>query len=79
MPVAAMMNEVQNYPVEERVVIADAVLQSINPVDVDLQARWLDVAKRRRREILSGNVRTIPTSEVMCEAYTRATASRAAL
>ena len=33
MPVAMMMNEVQNYPVDERVALADAVLQTLNPVD----------------------------------------------
>ena len=74
MPVAMMINEVQNYPVDERVVLADAVLQTLNPVDPVVQEKWLQVAARRRGEILSGEVRPIPTSEVLSEAYARATA-----
>ena len=77
MPVAMMMNEVQNYPVDERVVLADAVLQTLNPVDPAVQEKWLEVADRRRGEILSGEVRPIPTSEVLSEAYARATAGDA--
>ena len=73
MPVAMMMNEVQNYPVDERVALADAVLQTLNPVDLAVQEKWLQVADRRRSEILSGEVRPIPTSEVLSEAYARAT------
>ena len=72
MPVAMMMNEVQNYPVEERVALADAVLQTLNPVDTAVQGKWLHVAERRRGEILSGSVRPISTAEVLSEAYARA-------
>jgi len=74
MPVAMMMNEVQNYPVDERVALADAVLQTLNPVDAAVQEKWLHVAARRRGEILSGTVRPIPTAEVLSEAYARAMA-----
>ena len=74
MPVAMMMNEVQNYPVDERVAFADAVLQTLNPVDSAIQEKWLHVADRRRGEILSGSVRPIPTAEVLSEAYVLAMA-----
>lgn len=74
MPVATMLNEVQNYPVDERVAFADAVLQTLNPIDPAIQEKWLQVADRRRGEILSGSVRPIPTSQVLSEAYARALA-----
>ena len=70
MPVAMMMKEVQNYPVDERVALA--VLQTLNPVDAAIQEKWRQVADRRRGEILSGEVRPIPTSDVLSEAYRRA-------
>lgn len=73
MSVGMMINEVQNYPVDERVAFADAILQTLNPVDSAIQDKWLQVADRRRNEILSGSVRPIPTSEVLSEAYARAT------
>ncbi len=74
MPVATILNEVQNYPIDERVAFADAVLQTLNPIDPAIQEKWLQVADRRRGEILSGSVRPIPTTEVLSEAYARALA-----
>ena len=74
MPVATILNEVQNYPIDERVAFADAVLQTLNPIDPAIQEKWLQVADRRRGEILSGSVRPIPTTEVLSEAYVRALA-----
>ena len=74
MPVATILNEVQNYPIDERVAFADAVLQTLNPIDPAIQEKWLQAADRRRGEILSGSVRSVPTTEVLSEAYARALA-----
>ena len=74
MPVATILNEVQNYPIDERVAFADAVLQTLNPIDPAIQEKWLQAADRRRGEILSGSVRPVPTTEVLSEAYARALA-----
>lgn len=68
MPLATMMNEVQDYPVEQRAALADAVLQTLNPVDPAVQAAWLETASRRRGEILSGSVLPLPADEVLAEA-----------
>ena len=68
MPLATMMNEVQDYPVEQRAALADAVLQTLNPVDPAVQEAWLETASRRRDEILSGAVRPLPADEVLAEA-----------
>ena len=74
MPIAMIMDEVRSRPVEERAVFADAILQTLNPVDDSLQSKWLNGAEKRRAEILSGAIRPIPTSEVLSEAYARAMA-----
>ncbi len=68
MPLATMMDEVQDYPVEQRAALADAVLQTLNPVDPAIQAAWLETASRRRGEILSDAVRSLPADEVLAEA-----------
>ena len=68
MPLATVMNEVQDYPVEQRAALADAVLQTLNPVDPAIQAAWLETASRRRGEILSGAIRPLPADEVLAEA-----------
>ena len=72
MPIATVMNEVQDYPAEERAALADAVLQTLNPVDPAVQAEWLETAERRRGELLSGTVRALPLAEVLAEARARA-------
>ena len=74
MGAAAILNEVRSYPVEKRAAFADAVLQTLNPVDGEDQRKWIEVAARRRREILSGEVEPIAASEVLAEAYSRALA-----
>jgi hypothetical protein len=72
MPIATMMNELMDYPAEERAALADAVLQTLNSVDPVVQAEWLETAKRRRGELRSGAVRAIPAEEVLAEARARA-------
>ncbi len=74
MPIVKMINEVCNYPVDERVALADAVLQTLNPVTPSVQAKWLAVADRRRGEMLLGTATPIATEDVLAEAYARATA-----
>jgi hypothetical protein len=72
MPIATMMNELLDYPAEERAALADAVLQTLNSVDPVVQAEWLETAKRRRGELRSGGVRAIPAEKVLAEACARA-------
>ena len=74
MPVAMMLDEVRCRPVEERAMIADAILQTLNPVDPGIQQEWRNIAERRRSELLSGKVSAIATSDVLAEAYSRALA-----
>ncbi|MBO6028211.1 MAG: addiction module protein [Bacteroidales bacterium] len=72
MPIATVMNEVQDYPAEERAALADAVLQTLNPVDSVAQAEWLATAERRRGKLLSGAVHALPLEKVLAEARARA-------
>ena len=72
MPMASIVDEVQNYPIEKRAVIADAVLQTLNQIDPKTQTAWSRVAQKRRAELMDGKVSPIATSEVMAEAYSRA-------
>lgn len=74
MPLSKMMNELQDYPAEERAALADAVLQTLNPIDPAAQAEWLETARRRRDELLSRAVHPIPVEGVLAEARTRAEA-----
>lgn len=74
MPMAELIDEVKSYPIEDRVILADAILQTINPVDPNVERRWLSVARRRRGEFLLGKIRPVPSADVFAEACARARA-----
>ena len=72
MPMSQLIDRVKDYPIEERVVFADAILQSINPVDPVIERKWLDLAQRRRGEYLLGRIKPISSEEVFATARERA-------
>jgi putative addiction module component (TIGR02574 family) len=60
----ALMDEIISLPMEERARMAEALLQSLNPQDDATTAAWLAVAERRRNEVASGQIQTIPAEQV---------------
>lgn len=61
--VKEIIEEAASLPVEERVVVIDSLLQTINPPLEEVQAEWIGVAKRRLAELRSGQVKAIPGNE----------------
>jgi len=59
-----IIEEVVLLPVEERAIIADLILRSLNPVDATIDKKWLKTAKIRLEELKSGKVNGIPGDEV---------------
>ncbi len=51
-------------PIEERAALAARIVHSIDTNDAELSSAWLQVAERRRQEILSGNATTMSAEEV---------------
>lgn len=74
MPMAQLIDVVKDYPIEDRVIVADAILQSICPVNPEIESRWLSVVRRRRAEYRAGLVKTVPSDEVFAEAFKRVSA-----
>ena len=62
-----LIEEVLSLPVEERALIADSLLRSLNAPDSDIDAKWLEVAKRRHEELRTGKVKPVPGDEVFSE------------
>ena len=56
---------------EERLVVVDSLLQSINPPEPAVDAMWAPIIKRRIEEIDRGEVRMIPGEEALAEARRR--------
>ena len=68
MPATMMLEQIACYPVEDRVMMADAIIESLNGIDPNVDAAWGAIARRRMRELRSGKVRGIPVSVVVSRA-----------
>ena len=64
MKTAEIMNELANLPVEERALIADSLLQTLNASQPEIEQAWLKVAQQRLQEIDSGNVKMVSQEEM---------------
>ena len=59
-----LITEVIDLPVEERAMVVDSILKSLNPTQSDIDKKWAAVAKRRLKELRSGEVEGIPGDDV---------------
>jgi hypothetical protein len=66
-----LIEAVVSLPVEERAVVADSVLRSLNAPEPEMDRKWAQVAQRRLAELRSGEVRPIPGEEVFGKVWKR--------
>jgi putative addiction module component (TIGR02574 family) len=66
-----LIAEAISLPVEERAMVVDSILKSLNPTESDIDKKWAAVAKRRLRELRSGEVQAIPGDEVFKRIWKR--------
>jgi len=66
-----LIEEALSLPIEERALIADSLLRSLNVPNDAIDANWTEVAKRRLQELRSGKVKPIPGDEVFSEVLGR--------
>lgn len=66
-----LANEAIMLPIEQRVLLADMLLQSINNKDEKNQIKWLNIAKQRLHELENGKVMGLHGEDVLSEAWKR--------
>lgn len=66
-----LIAEAISLPVEERAILADTILKSLNPPDPDIDRRWAAAARRRLAELRSGQVEAVPGDEVFTKIWKR--------
>jgi len=66
-----LIDEAVSLPVEERALIVDSLLRSLNPPESEIDKKWIAVAKRRLAEMRSGTVKTIPGEKVFEKIWKR--------
>jgi len=59
-----IIEEAECLPVEERVMVIDSLLRTINPPLAEVEIEWIKVANRRLAEMRSGRVEAVPGGEV---------------
>jgi hypothetical protein len=74
MKTAEIISELANLPLEERALIADSLLQTLNPTQPDIQQAWVKVAQQRLNDISSGKVEPILASDVFARINARLSA-----
>jgi len=66
-----LIAEAISLPVEDRAMVVDSLLKSLNPPESDIDKKWAAVAKRRLAELRSGQVQAIPGDEVFKKIWKR--------
>ena len=60
-----IIEEAESLPVEDRLVVIDSLLRTIDPPLADVESAWLEVARCRLAELRTGQVDAVPGSEVL--------------
>jgi len=66
-----LIEEAVSLPVEERAMVADSILRSLNAPEPDIDRKWMAVAQRRLEELRSGQVKPIPGEQVFARVWKR--------
>jgi len=68
-PVEKLTEEMLALPSDARALLADRLVESLDPInDESIRALWVAEAIRRRNEVRSGAVQTIPAEVILAEA-----------
>ena len=62
-----IIKEAESLPVEERAVIIDRLLRSLNTPSNEIDLIWIDTAKHRLSELRSSKVKSIPGDQVFAK------------
>ena len=66
-----LIDQVVSLPVEDRAILADSLLRSLNAPESTVDGKWASVAQRRLDELRSGQVKPVPGNEVFAKVWTR--------
>ena len=68
-PVEKLTEEMLALPSDARALLADRLVESLDPIsDESIRVLWVAEAIRRRNEVRSGTVQTIPAEAILAEA-----------
>lgn len=59
-----IISAAESLPVEERTIIVESLLRTLNSPDSEIDAKWVALAKRRLDDLRTGRVKPVPGKEV---------------
>ena len=71
MDTQTLIKEANSLPVEERAIIVDSLLKTLNTPESNIDKKWIAVAKHRLQQMRSGEVNPIPGEEVFARIWKR--------
>jgi putative addiction module component (TIGR02574 family) len=62
-----LIAEAISLPVEERAIVVDSILRSLNSPEDDIDRHWIAEAERRLEEVHTSRVKAIPGDQVFAQ------------
>lgn len=70
MNIKDLIQEAEALPVEERALVVDSLLRSLNPPEESkIDKKWAAVAAKRLEEVRSGAVESVPGEDVFARIW----------
>ena len=66
-----LIDKAASLPVEERAIVVDSLLRSLNQPESEIDKKWAKEAKRRLAEFRSGRIEAVPGDEVFERVWER--------
>ena len=66
-----LIDEVVSLPVEERVLVVDSLLKSLNQPQTEIDQSWGVVAQHRLTQMKTGKVQSVPGEQVFDKIWKR--------
>ena len=66
-----LIDDAISLPIEERALLVDSLLRSMNPSNEENYQKWASEAKSRLEELRSGKVKSIPGEEIFKKIWKR--------
>ncbi len=71
MTMKELIEAVVSLPVDERAIVADAVLRSLDAPESEIDRKWVQVAQRRLAEVRAREIKPIPGEQVFAKVWKR--------
>ena len=68
-----IIQEAATLPVEERAIVVDSLLRTLNPPDAEIDRAWGRIAQQRLADLRSGRVKPVPGDQVFVKVKDRFT------